>query len=86
MKVLLPFRVFVLCFGCYSLNACLCATNSPMESIISINSSIDRTLLFDNEDDSEFAFQTQVIIGLHEAFNLELNVSSTLFISKLIEN
>jgi hypothetical protein len=57
-----------------------------MESIISINSSIDWTLLFDNEDDSEFGFQTQVIIGSHEAFNLEVNVSSTLFISKLIEN
>ncbi len=51
-----------------------------------MNSSIDQTLLFDNEDDNEFAFQTQVIIGSHEAFNLELNVSSTNFISKLIEN
>jgi hypothetical protein len=58
----------------------------PMESIISINSSIDPTLLFDNEDDSEFAFQTQVIISSHEAFNIKLNVSSTLFISKVIEN
>jgi hypothetical protein len=57
-----------------------------MGSIISMNSSIDQTLLFDNEDDNEFAFQTQVIIGSHEAFNLELNVSSTNFISKLIEN
>jgi hypothetical protein len=39
-----------------------------MESIVSINSSIDPTFLFDNEDDSKFAFQTQVIIGSHEAF------------------